>query len=97
MAKLKVTRADGQVNEYEITPILEWSFENYAKKGFHKALIEDQKQSDVYWQCWEAIRRSGEVVKPFGEDFLGTLKSVEVLESDPLGQIGTPSPTSQLD
>lgn len=84
MAKLKVTRADGQVNEYEITPILEWSFENYAKKGFHKALIEDQKQSDVYWLCWEAIRRSGEVVKPFGEDFLGTLKSVEVLESDPL-------------
>ena len=85
MAKLKVTRADGQVNEYEITPILEWSFENYAKKGFHKALIEDQKQSDVYWLCWEAIRRSGEVVKPFGEDFLSTLKSVEVLESDPLG------------
>lgn len=84
MAKLKVTRADGQVNEYEITPILEWSFENYAKKGFHKALIEDQKQSDVYWLCWEAIRRSGEVVKPFGEDFLGTLKSVEVIESDPL-------------
>ena len=76
MAKLKVTRADGQVNEYEITPILEWSFENFAKKGFHKALIEDQKQSDVYWLCWEAIRRSGEVVKPFGEDFLGTLKSV---------------------
>ena len=84
MAKLKVTRADGQVNEYEITPILEWSFENYAKKGFHKALIEDQRQSDVYWLCWEAIRRSGETVKPFGEDFLGTLKSVEVLESDPL-------------
>ena len=85
MAKLKVTRADGQVQEYEITPTLEVSFENYAKKGFHKALIEDQKQSDVYWLCWDAIRRSGETVKPFGEDFLNTLKSVEVLESDPLG------------
>ena len=85
MAKLKVTRADGQVNEYEITPLLEYSFEQYAKKGFHKALIEDQKQTDVYWLCWEAIRRSGEVVKPFGEDFLSSLKNVEVLESDPLG------------
>jgi hypothetical protein len=42
-------------------------------------------QSSVYWICWEAIRRSGEVVKPFGEDFIATLKSVEVLESDPLG------------
>jgi len=85
MAKLKVTRADGQVQEYEITPTLEVSFENHAKKGFHKALIEDQKQSDVYWLCWDAIRRSGETVKPFGEEFLDTLKSVEVLESDPLG------------
>jgi hypothetical protein len=84
MARIKVTRADGQVQEFEITPVLEYSFEQYAKKGFHKALIEDQKQSDVYWLCWEAIRRSGETVKPFGEQFLETLKSVEVLESDPL-------------
>ena len=85
MAKLKITRADGSVSDHQITPSIEFAFESYAKKGFHKALIEDQKQSDVYWLCWEAIRRSGETVKPFGEQFLETLKSVEVLESDPLG------------
>ena len=85
MAKLKVTRADGQVQELEITPVIEYSFEQHFKKGFHKSLIEDQMQSSVFWICWEAIRRSGEVVKPFGEDFISTLKSVEVLESDPLG------------
>lgn len=84
MAKLKVTRADGSVNEYEITPLIEYSFEIFAKKGFHKAFLEDSKQTDLYWICWEAIRRSGEVVKPFGEQFLETLKSVEVLDSDPL-------------
>jgi hypothetical protein len=85
MAKLKVTRVDGTVNDYEITPIIEYAFENYAKKGFHRALIEDQKQSDIYWLCWESIRRSGETVKPFGEAFIETLKNVEVLDSDPLG------------
>jgi len=85
MAKLKVTRADNLITEYEITPLIEYSFEQFAKKGFHKALIEDQKQSDVYWLCWEAIRRSGETVPPFGEKFLETIKGVEVLESDPLG------------
>jgi hypothetical protein len=84
MAKLKVTRVDGAVNEYEITPIIEYAFEQYAKKGFHRALIEDQKQSDIYWLCWESIRRSGETVKPFGEAFIETLKNVEVLDSDPL-------------
>lgn len=84
MAKLKVTRADGSVTEYEITPLIEYAFEQYAKKGFHKALLEDQKQSDIYWLCWESIRRSGETVPPFGEKFLETLKAVEVLDSDPL-------------
>lgn len=85
MAKLKVTRADGSVNEYEITPVIEWAFENYAKKGFHKSLIEDSMQTSVYWLSWECIRRSGETVPVFGEKFLETIRLVEVLESDPLG------------
>ena len=85
MAKLKVTRVDGSVNEYEITPVIEYAFEQYAKMGFHKAIVENQKQSDIYWLCWESIRRSGETVKPFGEAFIETLRNVEVLDSDPLG------------
>jgi len=85
MAKLKVVRVDGSVNEYEVTPVIEYAFENYAKMGFHKAIVENQKQSDIYWLCWEAIRRSGETVKPFGETFIETLVSVDVVESDPLG------------
>jgi hypothetical protein len=84
MAKLKVTRADGSIQEFEITPVIEYAFELHAKKGFHKALLEDQKQSDIYFLVWECIRRSGETVKPFGEAFLETLKGVEVLDSDPL-------------
>ena len=79
MAKLKVTRADGSVNEYEITPVIEYAFEQSRGKGFHKALVEDQKQSDIFWLVWESIRRSGETVKPFGEEFISTLKSVDVL------------------
>jgi hypothetical protein len=85
MAKLKVVRTDGSTTEYEITPIIEYAFEQHRNMGFHKALVQEQRQGDVYWLCWEAIRRSGETVKPFGEDFISTLKSVDVLESDPLG------------
>jgi hypothetical protein len=84
MAKLKVTRTDGSVAEYEITPSIEAAFETHVKMGFHKALYELQRQTDVYWLCWEAIRRSGESLPPFGDKFLDTLKAVEVLESDPL-------------
>jgi hypothetical protein len=84
MAKLKITRTDGSIIEGEITPAVEYSFELHAKKGFHKAFREEERQSDVFFLAWEVVRRSGETVKPFGIEFIETLKSVEVLDSDPL-------------
>ena len=78
MIKLKITRVSGEVDEIKITPVIEFAFEQYAKKGFRKAFVEDEKQSDIYWLAWEALRRSGVSVKPFGQDFLETLESVEV-------------------
>ena len=50
MAKLIVTLADNSVTEIEITPRLEYAFELYAKKGFHKAFRDDEKQSDALMQ-----------------------------------------------
>jgi hypothetical protein len=84
MAKLKIVRQDGSVLEGEITPAVEYAFEQYAKMGFHKAFRDQELQSHVYWLSWEVTRRSGEIVKPFGMEFIETLKSVEVLDSDPL-------------
>jgi hypothetical protein len=84
MAKLKITKVNGEVREYEITPVIEYAFENHTGKGFHRQLIEDAKQSDIYWLCWEAMKRGGEVVVPFGEKFVETLREVQVLDSDPL-------------
>jgi hypothetical protein len=84
MAKLIVTMTDNAVHDIEITPRLEYAFELYAKKGFHKSFAEDSMQSHLYWLSWEGLRLSGVTVKPFGPDFLDTLKSVEVAESDPL-------------
>lgn len=82
MLQLKIKRVSGEVDEIKITPKIEWAFENYAKKGFRKAFLEDEKQSDIYWLAWEALRSSGVGVKPFGADFLDTLESVEVVAID---------------
>jgi hypothetical protein len=84
MAKLKIVRTDGSIIEGEITPAVEYSFELYAKQGFHRAFRQEEKQTDVYWLAWEITRRSGETVKPFGIDFIETLRSVSVEDSDPL-------------
>jgi hypothetical protein len=84
MARLKIVRQDGSELQGEITPAVEYAFEQYAKKGFHKAFRDDEMQTSVYWLAWEVTRRSGESVKPFGIDFIETLKSVSVEDSDPL-------------
>ena len=84
MAKLKIVRTDGSVIEGEITPAVEYSFELHHKLGFHRAFRDQEMQGMLYWLSWEVIRRSGETVKPFGIEFIETLKSVEVLDSDPL-------------
>ena len=84
MAKLIVKRADSASSEHEITPIVEYAFEQHFKKGFHKYFREEEQQTAVYWLAWECLRRSGETVKPFGEQFIETLASVEVAESAPL-------------
>ena len=84
MARLKITRATGEVTEHQISPRIEYAFELYAKKGFHKAFRDDEKQSDVNWLAWECLRTSGETVAMFGAEFLDTLAKVEVLDDLPL-------------
>lgn len=84
MAKLRIVRTDGSDSTHQITPAVEFAFENYAKMGLHRAFRELEMQTHVYWIAWECIRRSGETVKPFGPEFLETLVRVEVLEDDPL-------------
>jgi hypothetical protein len=85
MAKLKIVRTDGSVLEGEISPAVEFEFEQHAKMGFHKAFREMERQQDVYFLAWVITRRTaGETVKPFGIEFIETLKSVSVEDSDPL-------------
>ena len=79
MAKLRITKANGDVSDHAITPSIEYAFEMYAKKGFGKAFAEDQKQSDIFWLAWKCLSKV-EDVPLFGEKFVDVLAKVEVLD-----------------
>jgi len=84
MASLKITRASGEVI-CKITPAIEYAFEQKYNVGIHKQFADQQRQSDIYWIAWEALRRQ-EVVPAWGDNFLDTLISVEVIDDfDPNG------------
>jgi hypothetical protein len=82
MLALKITKASGEESTHDITPAIEYAFEQFFKSGFHKRFRTEERQSDIYWLAWECLRRSGESVKPFGEAFLETIKTVEILDAD---------------
>jgi len=84
MARLKITRANGDVSEHQITPRIEYAFELYAKKGFHKAFRDDEKQTDLFYLSWECLKEAGQTVPMFGAEYLDTLAKVEVLDDEPL-------------
>ena len=82
MAKLKITRANGEVTEHKITPGVEYAFEIKRGMGISKALREDEKQSDIYWLAWECLRRANITVPTFGIDFIDSLETVEVMDEE---------------
>ncbi len=82
MIKIRVTKASGEVSEYDISPALEYAFEQQFKTGFHKRFRDEERQSDVYWLSWEAERRADVTVAPFGDKYLQTLSKVEILDAD---------------
>jgi ribulose bisphosphate carboxylase small subunit len=84
MAQLRITFTDGKELTGEVTPLIEYLFEQHYKIGFHKAFRDLEQQTMVYWLAHEITKRSGEAVDAKFENFIATLKSVSVEDSDPL-------------
>lgn len=82
MLKLRIARASGESSEHEVTPVIEFEFEEHAKTGFFKAFREHEKQSDVYYLAWLCLKNDGIGVKPFGKEFIKDLAKVDLLDAD---------------
>lgn len=83
--RLQIKENDGTTTTHSITPAIEVAFEKHHKGGFAKIFREHERSEDLYWLAWECLRRSGRVVPPFGDAFLETLQSVDLVDDDPNG------------
>lgn len=80
IAKLKITKTDGEVSTHDISPLVQYKFEKKEKKS----VTAIDSQSDMYLLAWFCLSVDGATIPPFGEDFVALLDSVEVVDSDPL-------------
>jgi hypothetical protein len=77
--QIKVKTTDGNEGTYSLRPRSIVAFEQKFNKGFAKLLSEDQKLEHIYFLAWSAMKDGGKVVKPWGDGFLDTLDSVELV------------------
>jgi len=79
---VKIVLADGSEFQYSLRPRIIVAFEQKFGAGFAKLLGNEQRLEHIYWLGWEALKSNGQVVKPFGADFLDTVKSVELVTDE---------------
>ncbi len=77
--RIKVTKTDGSVGEYEVTPRTVVAFERFFKVGLAAAFSNDQKMEHLYWLAWDSERVSGAVV-PLFDKWLETVVSVDLAD-----------------
>lgn len=82
MAKLKVTRANGEVSLHQISPSIEYAFELKWQAGIGKMLREHEQNTHLYWLAWECLRKDNVVVPVFGIEFMETLGNVEIVDDE---------------
>jgi hypothetical protein len=79
---VKIVLADGSEFTYPLRPRIIVAFEQKFGAGFAKLLGNEQRLEHIYWLGWESLKANGQIVKPFGADFLDTVKTVELISDE---------------
>lgn len=77
--RIKVTKTDGSIGDYEVTPRTVVAFERFFKTGLAAAFSNDQKMEHLYWLAWDAERVAGHVV-PLFDKWLETIVAVDLAD-----------------
>jgi hypothetical protein len=79
---VKIVLADGSEFTYPLRPRIIVAFEQKFGAGFAKLLGDQQRLEHIYWLGHEALKCNGQIVKPFGAEFLDGVKSVELISDE---------------
>ncbi len=82
---IKVKTTDGVEATYKLTPRVIVAFEQQYGKGMPKLLGEEQKIEHVYWLAWKSMGAAGQIVKPWGPEFLDTIITAELDADESFG------------
>ncbi len=65
-----------------LKPIVHLDFERQFKVGYLMAVRDPDKVEYLYWLAWDALKRDGQVVKPF-DDWVAELDDLPTFTAAP--------------
>jgi len=74
---IRVTKKDNKEVDYELTPAAKVAFESHFKVGWRKRLIDEQRESDLWWFAHYLMTAKGEISVPLDDAFLNSYKDVD--------------------
>jgi hypothetical protein len=76
---IKVTKKDGKEVNYELTPAAKVAFESHFQTGWRKRLIDEFRESDLWWFAHYLMTSKGETTAALDDDFLNQYKDIDFI------------------
>lgn len=77
--QIKVTKKDGKEISYELTPSAKVAFESHFKTGWRKRLLEEQKESDLWWFAHYLQLKKGDTNLEFNDAYIDQFADIDIV------------------
>jgi hypothetical protein len=77
--QIKITKKDGKDLFYDLTPSAKVAFESHFQTGWRKRLIEEQKESDLWWFAHYLQMKKGDTSLEFNDAYIDQFAEIDLV------------------
>lgn len=78
ITKIHIVKKDDKELVYELTPSAKVAFESKHQIGWRKRILDEFRDSDLWWFAWFLQKAKGETTLEFGDEFVDQYRDVYI-------------------
>jgi len=83
--KVEITEKNGKTKEYEITTSARVAFESAHQTAWHTRIVEEQRESDLWWFAHYLSKKAGEHSLPLDDSYLDKYDGIRLVYDEKNG------------
>ncbi len=88
ITKIHIVKKDDKELVYELTPSAKVAFESKHQIGWRKRILDEYRDSDLWWFAWFLQKAKGETTLDFGDEYVDQYRDVYISNDSKNGQTG---------